>query len=58
MNAKEFFSLVAEMRKAQKEYFKTRNQTVLQQSKALEKQVDAEIERVKKLTTEPEINFG
>ena len=58
MTAKEFFMLVSQMRQAQKEYFKTRNQTVLQQSKALEKQVDAEIERVRKLTTEPELNFG
>lgn len=58
MNAKQFFDLVSEMRKTQKEYFKTHNQTVLQHSKDLEKLVDKEIERVNKLTTEPELNFG
>lgn len=58
MNAKQFFDLVSEMRKTQKEYFKTRNQTVLQHSKDLEKLVDKEIERANKLTTEPELNFG
>lgn len=57
MNAKEFFDLVSQMRQAQLEYFKTRNNTVLQQSKDLEKLVDKEIDRVNRLTTEPELNF-
>ena len=57
MNAKEFFDLVSQMRQAQREYFKTRNNTVLQQSKDLEKLVDKEIDRVNRLTTEPELNF-
>ena len=46
MNAKQFFDLVAQMRQAQKNYFKTRDTVLLQQSKLLEKQVDAEIDRV------------
>ena len=36
----EFVKLVYEMRKAQKEYFRTRSKEVLQQSKQLEKRVD------------------
>lgn len=36
----EFYSLVKEMRKAQKEYFRTRSKDSLMKSKALEKQVD------------------
>lgn len=58
MNARQFFDLVVQMRQAQKNYFKTRNQGYLDISKHLEKQIDAEIERVQKLTTEPELNFG
>lgn len=58
MTAKEFFSLVSQMRQAQKTYFKTRSPGSLQESKHLERLVDTEIDRVKKLTTEPEINFG
>lgn len=52
MNAKEFFSLVKEMRLQQKEYFKTRSSDVLKKSKALEKRVDDEIERVEKVMNE------
>lgn len=36
----EFVKLVYEMRKAQKEYFRTRSKEVLQQSKQLERRVD------------------
>lgn len=57
MNAKEFFNLVSEMRQAQKNYFKTRNQSYLDRSKHLEKQVDAEIERVNRITSQPELDF-
>ena len=46
MNARQFFDRVSVMRKFQKEYFRTRSQTVLRQSKALEREIDAEIERV------------
>ena len=46
MNAKTFFTKVALMREAQKEYFKTRSTTALRNSKALETEIDKEIERV------------
>lgn len=41
----EFMQLVREMRKAQKEYFKTRDKDVLAKSKQLEKRVDDEIKQ-------------
>ena len=56
MNAKEFFSLVKEMRLQQKEYFKTRSSDVLKKSKALEKRVDDEISRVERILSEREKN--
>ena len=55
MTAKEFFSLVTEMRNAQKMYFRNRTPDYLQQSKQLEKKVDDEIRRVQRLQTEPEL---
>lgn len=42
------------MRHFQKEYFKTRSRTALQQSKALEREIDAEIDRVNRLLDLPE----
>lgn len=51
MNARQFFDLTAQMRAAQKEYFKTRSHDVLIQSKTLEKRIDDEIERVNKIIT-------
>ena len=39
----EFIELVAQMRTAQKTYFRTRDKGVLEQSKSLERQVDAAI---------------
>lgn len=49
MNAKQFFDLVARMRIHQKEFFKTRSNEALQNSLALEREVDAEIARVQAL---------
>lgn len=46
MTAHDFFTLVTRMRDKQKEYFRTRSSSVLQESKRLEKQVDDEIQRV------------
>ncbi len=46
MNARQFFDRVALLRHFQKEYFKTRGKEALKQSIALEKEIDAEIERV------------
>lgn len=37
---KQFAELVVEMRRTQKEFFKSRNYTVLQESKILENEVD------------------
>lgn len=52
MNAREFFTLVTRMRDKQKEYFRTRSVSVLQESKQLEKQVDNEIRRVNEIIKE------
>lgn len=41
--------MVVLMRKAQKEYFKTRSQTALRNSKSIEAEIDREIDRVCKL---------
>lgn len=58
MNPKEFFDLVSQMRQAQRDYFKTRAPQSLQESKRLERLVDSEIDHVKKITTEPQLDFG
>lgn len=47
MKPEEFYLLVANMRNAQKEYFKTRSRDLLSKSMQLEKQVDEEIKRAK-----------
>lgn len=52
MNAKEFFYLVAQMREAQKSYFKTRDSVVFRACRALENDVDREIERVRLIVNE------
>lgn len=44
---RDFIRLVSEMRAAQKEYFRSRDKTVLQNSKLLEKSVDAKLEQFK-----------
>lgn len=46
MNSRQFFDRVAQLRHFQKEYFSTRSRDALQKSIALEKEIDAEIERV------------
>lgn len=52
MNARQFFDKVVEMRRLQKDYFKTRSKSSLEQSKDLEKRVDAEIQRVNNILFE------
>jgi len=47
MTAREFFYRVSEMRQAQRTYFSTRDQRDLRLCKVLERDIDAEIERVK-----------
>lgn len=60
MNSKEFFKLVERMRASQREYFRTRSSTALRDSKRLERDIDAEIERVHRILKarrNPEMNF-
>ncbi len=52
MNHREFFYLVANMREAQKAYFKNRQQNVLRACKKLEQEVDAEIARVRAIVAD------
>lgn len=47
MEIKEYALLVAEMRKAQKRYYKTRLQEALIEAKQLEKKVDVETELIR-----------
>lgn len=49
MTSREFFWLVANMRDAQRTYFRTRDQKDLRRCKATEGEVDEEIYRVKKI---------
>lgn len=49
MTARDFFEKVAEMRRAQRDYFKTRDKDTLIRSKTLEKEVDDEIKRVNEI---------
>ena len=56
MTAKEFFDLVSDMRSKQKEYFRTRSSSVLSESKALERLVDAEIRRVNEIMNDNKEN--
>lgn len=55
MDAKTFFQNVSLMRKAQKEYFKKRTLSALQNSKALEAEIDREIERVNRIVGTPQL---
>lgn len=57
MTPKAFFELVADMRKAQSAYFRTRSYIDLSHAKTLEKRVDDEIERVRRIIKEPELQF-
>lgn len=47
MTSREFFYLVANMRRAQAQYFSTRKQEHLRAARRLEGEVDREIRRVK-----------
>lgn len=49
MEHRAFFDKVSLMRMKQKEYFKTRSKAALEASKALEREIDNEIERVNKI---------
>lgn len=58
MNPKEFYELVNSMRKAQRNYFRTRDLRILTYSKHLESLLDKEIKRVEEETNNPEFNFS
>lgn len=47
MNPREFFYAVAQMRSAQRNYFKNRDQMTLRAARKLENIIDAEIARVR-----------
>lgn len=47
MNSRTFFEKVALMRETQKDFFRTRSNDALRKSKALEAEIDREIERVR-----------
>lgn len=47
MNAREFFYLTAQMRDAQRDYFKTRSQQDLRRARYFEQTIDNEIQRVR-----------
>ena len=49
MDAKEFFDKVVQMREAQKKYFRMHTSADLAAAKKLEKEIDAEIERVQNI---------
>ena len=49
MTSREFFYLVASMRKAQRDYFRDRDKGVFLHARALENEVDREINRVKSI---------
>jgi hypothetical protein len=46
MTHQEFVSLVANMRSLQKEYFRDRNRSTLDQCKFIEREVDREVEKL------------
>lgn len=52
MTAREFFYLVSSMRTAQREYFQTRDRSIFTRCRALENEVDREIQRVKTILAE------
>ena len=54
MNSRQFFDKVCMMRKYQKAYERTHSQFSYNQSKSIEKEIDAEIERVQNIIRERE----
>ena len=56
MNARQFFDRVVQLRRFQKEYFATRSRESLLSSISLEKEIDAEIERVNALLDQKQKN--
>lgn len=57
MNSRTFFDMVCRMRKAQKNYFKTRDRDVLNISKGFEKTIDEEINRVNGILAKQGVHY-
>ena len=57
MELKEFVELVKKMREMQKEYFRTRSMNVLNQSKALERQVDNAIKTITETDNQLKLSY-
>lgn len=57
MSEAEFMELVAEMRAAQRDYFRCRASSILKICKELEKRVDAEIARIRKGVDQPQASL-
>lgn len=55
MTPRQFFDKVREMRRLQKEYFRTRDSIILEKSRQAEKEIDTEIKRVTDILTGNEI---
>lgn len=53
MDSRMFFQLVSQMRSEQKKFFATRSNSAYKESMRLERIIDAEIERVQKITNTP-----
>lgn len=58
MSNKEFFYLVAQMRDAQKSYFKSKDRHVFLAARKLENEVDHEIVRVRNIVNEAKYVSG
>lgn len=61
MTPEQFFRKVEQMRKLQREYFRTRSASALRDSKRIEQEIDHEIERVNTIVQKrqnPELNFS
>ena len=53
MDSRMFFQWVSQMRSEQKKFFATRSNSAYKESMRLERIIDAEIERVQKITNPP-----
>lgn len=57
MDSRSFFDMVCRMRKAQKNYFKTRDRDILNISKGFEKTIDEEINRVNAILSKKGVHY-
>ena len=57
MDSRSFFDMVCRMRKAQKNYFKTRDRDILNISKGFEKTIDEEINRVNAILSKKGLHY-